>query len=67
MLQEKGEIASPHGQTTFAILLMQDLAVVPLLALVPILADTGTLSSDVPIFKQVLYVVSAVTLVILTS
>nr|MBP6808919.1 cation:proton antiporter [Chromatiaceae bacterium] len=67
MLQEKGEIASPHGQTTFAILLMQDLAVVPLLALVPILADTGTLSSDVPILKQVLYVVSAVTLVILTG
>lgn len=67
MLQEKGEIASPHGQTTFAILLMQDLAVVPLLALVPILADSGTLSSDVPILKQVLYVVSAVTLVILTG
>jgi glutathione-regulated potassium-efflux system ancillary protein KefC len=39
MLRDQGEIASRHGQTAFAVLLMQDLAVVPLLALVPILAD----------------------------
>jgi Kef-type K+ transport system membrane component KefB len=43
MLRDQGEIASRHGQTAFAILLMQDLAVVPLLALVPILADSGPL------------------------
>jgi len=67
MLQERGEIASPHGQTTFAILLMQDLAVVPLLAMVPILAEGGTLSSDVPILQQILIVISAVTLVFLTG
>jgi glutathione-regulated potassium-efflux system ancillary protein KefC len=45
MLRDQGEIASRHGQTAFAILLMQDLAVVPLLALVPILADSGPLPS----------------------
>ena len=67
ILQERGEIASPHGQTTFAILLMQDLAVVPLLAVVPILADVGTLSGDVPIARQVLTVVIAVGLVITTG
>ena len=43
MLRDQGEIASPHGQTAFAILLMQDLAVVPLLALVPLLANSGPL------------------------
>ncbi len=64
ILQEKGEIASPHGQTTFAILLMQDLAVVPLLALVPILGDVGTLSGDVPLIQQVLTVIVAVVLVV---
>ncbi|MBK8638670.1 MAG: cation:proton antiporter [Chromatiaceae bacterium] len=64
ILQEKGEIASPHGQTTFAILLMQDLAVVPLLALVPILGDVGTLSGDVPLIQQVLTVMVAVVLVV---
>ncbi len=64
MLQERGDIASPHGQTAFAVLLMQDLAVVPLLALIPILADVGPLSSDIPLVKQVIIVVIAVLLVI---
>jgi glutathione-regulated potassium-efflux system protein KefB len=67
ILQERGEIASPHGQTTFAILLMQDLAVVPLLALVPILGDVGTLSGDMPLFQQVLIVLAAVGLVVATG
>ncbi|MFN2253110.1 MAG: cation:proton antiporter, partial [Candidatus Promineifilaceae bacterium] len=37
-LQERGALASEHGQTTFAILMAQDLWVVPVMALVPILA-----------------------------
>jgi glutathione-regulated potassium-efflux system protein KefB len=41
LLQERGEVASRHGNTAVAVLLMQDLAVVPLLALVPLLADHG--------------------------
>ncbi len=56
LLQEKGEIAAKHGTTAFSILLMQDLAIVPLLALVPILADTGTLSAGVPLWQQVVVV-----------
>ena len=64
ILQERGEIASPHGQTTFAILLMQDLAVVPLLALVPILGDVGLLANDKPLVQQVLIVIAAVGLVV---
>jgi monovalent cation:proton antiporter-2 (CPA2) family protein len=38
VLEERGEIQSPHGQKSFAILLFQDLAVVPLLALVALLS-----------------------------
>jgi len=53
MLQERGEIASRHGSTAFAVLLMQDLAIVPLLAMVPILSDTGALSSEVPLWQQI--------------
>lgn len=64
ILQERGEIASPHGQTTFAILLMQDLAVVPLLALVPILGDVGLMANDKPILQQVAIVIAAVGLVV---
>jgi glutathione-regulated potassium-efflux system protein KefB len=67
ILQERGEVASPHGQTAFAVLLMQDLAVVPLLALIPILADVGRLSADVPLAEQVAIVCVAVALVILTG
>jgi glutathione-regulated potassium-efflux system protein KefB len=67
ILQERGEIASPHGRTAFAVLLMQDLAVVPLLALIPILADVGPLSADVPLAEQVAIVVVAVVMLVLTG
>jgi glutathione-regulated potassium-efflux system protein KefB len=49
MLQERGELASPSGQTMFGVLLMQDLAVVPLLALVPVLAGQTTDRSRGPL------------------
>jgi len=67
ILQERGDIASPHGQTTFAILLMQDLAVVPLLALIPILGDVTTHSGDQPIWQQVVIVIAAIALVVATG
>ena len=52
ILQERGEIATRYGSSAFAVLLMQDLAVVPLLAVVPILSDAGTLSNAVPLWQQ---------------
>ena len=63
LLRDKGEIAATHGQTAFAILLMQDLAVVPLLAAVPILADAGSLTLGPPLWEKIgvaLAMVSAV-------
>lgn len=39
MMVEKGELTSRHGRVSFAILLFQDLAIVPLLALVPLLGE----------------------------
>ncbi len=53
LLQERGELSSRYGSTSFAVLLMQDLAIVPLLALVPILSDVGTLSDEVPLWTQI--------------
>lgn len=38
ILQERGQLAAPYGQRAFAILLFQDIAIVPLLALVAILS-----------------------------
>jgi len=54
LLQERGEFASSHGTGTFAILLMQDLSVVPLLALVPLLSDTAAIASGAPLWEQLL-------------
>lgn len=43
-LSERGQLASRHGREAFAVLLFQDLAVIPLLALLPLLAGgTGDL------------------------
>lgn len=48
LLIERGEMAQRHGRSSFAVLLFQDLAVVPILMLVGVLAqdDTTTLASD---------------------
>jgi glutathione-regulated potassium-efflux system ancillary protein KefC len=40
-LSERGALGTQGGQATFAILLFQDLAVIPMLALVPLLGGTG--------------------------
>lgn len=45
LLSERGELASRRGRLSFAILLLQDLAVVPFLALVPAFAGDGSGSS----------------------
>ena len=39
ILSDKGELGTPYGRTSFAILLLQDLAIVPLMALLPLLAQ----------------------------
>jgi CPA2 family monovalent cation:H+ antiporter-2 len=47
LLVERIETETPHGRTTIGVLLFQDLAVVPLLILVPALGGTGeTLARD---------------------
>ncbi|MCW8906727.1 MAG: cation:proton antiporter [Sedimenticola sp.] len=63
LLQEKGELSARLGSTSFSVLLMQDLAIVPLLALVPLLSDVGTLSAEVPLWVQLLIVVGVLLLV----
>jgi len=60
ILQERGEIASGYGSTSFAVLLMQDLAIVPLLAITPLLSEQGALSSEIPLWEQALFVISMV-------
>ena len=47
MLQEKGEITSPHGRVTVAILIFQDIIVVLMMLLTPLLAN----QSDNPLME----------------
>jgi len=63
MLHDKGEVASPHGSAAFGILLMQDLAVGPGMALIPILAGPGTFSVNIPGLKQLAVIVGLLLLV----
>ncbi len=39
ILSDKGQLGTAYGRTSFAILLLQDLAIVPLMALLPLLAQ----------------------------
>lgn len=39
---DMGELGSPHGRSTISVLLFQDLCVLPLILLLPLLADLGT-------------------------
>jgi glutathione-regulated potassium-efflux system protein KefB len=41
ILEERGHLQQPYGQRAFGILLFQDMSVVPLLALMPLIAPSG--------------------------
>ena len=47
LLAEKGGLSTQMGQMTFSVLLLQDLAVVPLLALVSLLAGTSDVQTSI--------------------
>jgi glutathione-regulated potassium-efflux system ancillary protein KefC/glutathione-regulated potassium-efflux system protein KefB len=52
-LGEKGELGAAHGRESFAILLFQDLAVIPLLALLPLLAGEAHVGGGLAALKSV--------------
>lgn len=47
LLVERGEIDSPHGHTMVGILIFQDLCIVPLMLLIPVLSGNGIDMFDV--------------------
>jgi monovalent cation:proton antiporter-2 (CPA2) family protein len=72
-LQEKGLLKTPVGQSVFAVLLFQDISVIPMLALLPLLAvgaatgdnHTASLISDYPAWAQALFTIAAVAFILL--
>jgi monovalent cation:proton antiporter-2 (CPA2) family protein len=71
-LEERGQLKSQAGQASFSVLLFQDLAVIPLLALLPLLgsADVAQASGHAatgPAWLAPLKIIAAVTVVILAG
>ena len=65
MLYEQQAIATRHGQTAFSILLMQDLAVVPMIAFLPLFAEASPLPAGGPLWEQLLVVAGMLALLVL--
>jgi monovalent cation:proton antiporter-2 (CPA2) family protein len=65
ILTERGEMSTAHGHAAFSVLLLQDLAVVPLLALVSLLAAEATLLEGLEF--AILEAIVVITLVILVG
>jgi glutathione-regulated potassium-efflux system protein KefB len=59
-LGERGELATEHGRTSFAVLMAQDLWIVPVMALVPILAHTTEKGTTAPLWQTLLLVVAVI-------
>jgi len=73
--KEKGAMSSAAGQSAFSVLLFQDIAVIPMLAIFPLLApegvahDTGSHSfrETLPGWAQTLVVIGAVSIIIVAG
>lgn len=46
MLAEKKQLTAPYGRAAFGILLLQDIAVIPLLALIPLFSTVGDIPQE---------------------
>lgn len=64
LLAERGEGHSPAGRSAFAILLFQDVAVIPILAAIPLLSGAGASSSIGETAVALAKVLAAVALVV---
>ena len=54
VLQDRAEIESPHGRTSLAILIFQDIAVIPMMLLIPFLAGSSAQAFEGPIWTSIL-------------
>lgn len=63
-LAESKQLNAPHGRLAFAILLFQDIAAIPLIALVPLLAASGSDASDGDNLEHGLKIFASIAIVI---
>jgi len=66
MVTERGETNSPHGRLTIGILIVQDLAVVPMMVLTPVLGSQGE-SGAVAVLWSLTKAILLVMLILITA
>jgi CPA2 family monovalent cation:H+ antiporter-2 len=66
MVTERGETNSPHGRLTIGILIVQDLAVVPMMVLTPVLGSQGE-SGAVAVLWSLAKAILLVMLILITA
>jgi glutathione-regulated potassium-efflux system protein KefB len=54
LLADRGELSTTHGRASFAILMAQDLSVVPVMALIPLLAHAMAQAPAQPLWEEAL-------------
>lgn len=67
LLEERGEVQQAHGQKAFAILLLQDLAIVPLLALVAVLSPLESAHGGESLWLSAAKMLAAIAVVVLAG
>jgi monovalent cation:proton antiporter-2 (CPA2) family protein len=72
-LNERGQLKTSAGQSSFSVLLFQDIAVIPMLALLPLLAvrqstdHSSSIIANLPAWLQTLSVLAAVAAIVLAG
>ncbi len=64
-LSERNELTTRHGRLSFSILLFQDLAVIPILALLPLLAPASTSAGEGALWLDIAKAVGLIVLMVL--
>ncbi|MBJ3775769.1 monovalent cation:proton antiporter-2 (CPA2) family protein [Acuticoccus mangrovi] len=64
LIEERGSMRLPYGQKTFAVLLMQDIAIVPLLVVVTLLSPGGDNMDGASVFLDLALAVGAVAAIV---
>ncbi|MCG6169686.1 monovalent cation:proton antiporter-2 (CPA2) family protein [Leptospira sanjuanensis] len=67
VLGEKNELNTAHGRTSFAILLFQDLAVIPIMAILPFLGEAHTAHTSQGSMKPILIAIGTISAVVLAG
>lgn len=66
ILSDRNELSSPHGRISLVILILQDLAIVPMLILLPVLGG-GKHYSVLQVFMQLFYAFGAVAVIVVLA